>query len=294
MFGYIRRMYRFLGRHPLTRNAPLAGMGRVARWQIASRLLPFDMAMPWIGGTRLMLRRGMTGATGNWYTGLHEPQDMGFILHFLRPDDLFLDVGANIGAYTILASGVAGARTIAVEPGNEALAMLGTNVCLNALVDRVTIAPVGISDRDGTAHFTSGLDTVNHLTEGPRPGTVEIEVRSLDSLVAGRVPVCIKMDVEGAEYDALSGAEGLLAAPGLRALILELNLNIEAAGHTAREIHTLLAGHGFRAYTYDPMTRSLRPPDAATSENVIFVRDEAFVTDRLANAPIFNVLDQRL
>ena len=50
----------------------------------------------------------MIGATGNLFCGLHEIEDMGFVLHFLRSDDIFLDVGVNVGTYTVLAAGVAG------------------------------------------------------------------------------------------------------------------------------------------------------------------------------------------
>ena len=45
---------------------------------------------------------GMTGATGNVYCGLHEFEDMALVLHALRPRDLFVDVGANVGSYTVL------------------------------------------------------------------------------------------------------------------------------------------------------------------------------------------------
>lgn len=57
----------------------------------------------------------MTGATGNIYVGLHEFEDMAFLLHVLRRTDLFVDVGANIGSYTILAGGAAGAKLLLNE-----------------------------------------------------------------------------------------------------------------------------------------------------------------------------------
>ena len=57
----------------------------------------------------------MTGATGNIYAGLHEFVDMAFCLHLLRSGDLFVDVGANIGSYTVLASKVAGANSVTLE-----------------------------------------------------------------------------------------------------------------------------------------------------------------------------------
>ena len=54
--------------------------------------------------------------TGNIYCGLAEFADMAFVLHVLRAGDLFVDIGANAGAYTLLASSVAGAKTTCFEP----------------------------------------------------------------------------------------------------------------------------------------------------------------------------------
>src|SRR6516165_4069058 len=115
MFVQLRQIARFLCNHPLTRDHRAAGFVRLFRWQIESSLRR-RVIVPCVGGTRLAARRGMTGATGNIYAGLHEFADMAFTLHFLRPEDLFLDVGANIGSYTLLASGVCKARTTLSNP----------------------------------------------------------------------------------------------------------------------------------------------------------------------------------
>ena len=106
------RLLRYVWNHPLNvRGGRLAAIGRVFRWQLASRLLPGPIALPYVGDTWLFATRGMTGATGNWYCGLHEVAEMAFVLHLLRPDDHFVDVGANVGSYTILAGG--GGRRLA-------------------------------------------------------------------------------------------------------------------------------------------------------------------------------------
>jgi hypothetical protein len=99
------RLVRFVWNHPMNRSARLAALGRVIRWQLASRLVLGPIALPFINGTYLFATRGMTGATGNWYCGLHEYEDMPFVLHNLKSGDLFVDVGANIGSYSILAAG---------------------------------------------------------------------------------------------------------------------------------------------------------------------------------------------
>lgn len=294
MIAWSLRMYRFLQRHPLTASAPGQGLRRALGWQLASRLCPFDMLMPWIGGTRFIVRRGMTGATGNWYAGLHEFEDMGFILHFLQPDDLFFDVGANVGSYTVLAAGAAGAEVLALEPGDDARAILAANVRVNDLGQRVQILDEGVASADGLAFFTSGLDTLNRLADSPGPGTVEIKVRSLDSLAAARVPIAIKLDVEGGEFDALSGAAELLKNPSLKVMILELNDNTAAAGHSTREIRDLLVQNRFEPCTYDPRTREILSADQARTENVIFLRDRVFVETRLREAKPFEVLGQKI
>ena len=88
---------RFIATHPLSSKKPLAAFWRYGRWQIESRLRS-EVEFDWIEGSKLVVRNGMTGATGNIYCGLHEFSDMAFLLHLLRPDDLFVDIGANIGA----------------------------------------------------------------------------------------------------------------------------------------------------------------------------------------------------
>src|SRR5262245_33485687 len=113
--------FRLILSHPLVRGARAKALVRIASWQLRSRLQR-EVVVPWIADKKLVVRRGMTGATGNVYVGLHEFTDMMFLLHFLRAGDLFLDIGANVGTYTVLASGVSKASTRAFEPDPVALA----------------------------------------------------------------------------------------------------------------------------------------------------------------------------
>src|SRR5438874_2610827 len=101
MLSSFLRTWRFIASHPLASRRRRAALSRWLRWQLGSRLLPYPVLYPWIGDAKLVVERGMTGATGNLYCGLHEFFDMALVLHFLRPGDLFLDIGANVGAYTV-------------------------------------------------------------------------------------------------------------------------------------------------------------------------------------------------
>jgi hypothetical protein len=154
MLSEIFRINAFLATHPLTRRRRLSAAARVLRWQIESRICD-EVTIDWIGGTRLAARRGMTGATGNIYAGLHEFPDMAFVLHFLRPCDVFADVGANVGSYTILASGVVRCHTVAFEPDPLTAAALERNVICGNSSRRRGRAPWYRSLLDRTRHGKS-------------------------------------------------------------------------------------------------------------------------------------------
>ena len=99
----------------------------------------------------------MRGATGNLYCGLHDFSEMGFLLHCLRPGDVFVDVGANVGLYSIYAAKKKNLQVIAFEPSVFNLELLARNLFLNDLQDHVTIAPFALSDGLGTSvmHMTT-------------------------------------------------------------------------------------------------------------------------------------------
>ena len=281
----------YVWRHPLNAGRRVAALWRVARWQIAARLMPGPMAVPFVQGTFLLTARGMTGATGNWYCGLHEVSEMGFVLHLLRPGDHFLDVGANVGSYTVLAGGAVGARVTAVEPVPATFGHLQRNVALNGMNERTRCCQVGLSERAGTLRFSKDLDTVNHvLADGEDLPAVEVPVTRLDDLVGEDVPILIKMDVEGHERAVLRGAPATLADRRLLAVIMETNGSGGRYGVSDAELLDLMRGHGFAPYGYDPFKRCL-VDGTGSSGNTVFVRDKAAVEARVGSAPVFRLVN---
>lgn len=284
-------LLRFVWRHPLNRANRWGALMRVARWQLGSRLLPGPVAVPFVGEGRLTLERGMTGATGNWYCGLHELEEMAFVLHLLRPGDLFVDVGANIGSYSVMASAGVGARSVAIEPVPATFERMLRNARINALEDRMTCIQAGVSDAPGTLAFTAGLDTVNHvLAKGEAGDCVQVEVLALDSLPAAHEAALIKIDVEGHELAVLEGAATVLASPGLLAVVMEVNGSGARYGLADDALFACMAGHGFSRYAYDPFARRLNAPQAGAA-NAIFVRNVEAVAVRLRDAPAYRLVN---
>lgn len=285
------KLLAFITTHPLNRSARLQAVTRFARWQIANRLLPGPAALPFVAGTRLLTERGMTGATGNWYCGLHEVDEMGFVLHMLRPNDLFMDVGANVGSYTVLAAGAVGASVIAVEPLPSTFAKLRANIAYNSLTERVDPQCCGLSSSAGELVFTSGLDTMNRIAlPGETLSTLAVPVLTMDELCAGRAPHLLKIDVEGHEAAVLEGGRKTLAAPGVEAVLMETNESGAKFGVSDESLIATMNGHGFTACAYDAITRKITPASKG-AQNTIFVRDLARAQARCESARRYSLIN---
>jgi FkbM family methyltransferase len=298
MLKRVLKTLKFLLSHPFNQGRPLSALFRYVRWQIGSRLVPGSVAVPFVENTRLLVSPGMTGATGNVYTGLHDFEDMSFVRHLLRDDDFFIDIGANVGVYTILAAG-AGARCIAVEPIPSTYDRLLDNVHLNRLNDRVTPMNIGLASKPGHLMFTSKLDTVNRVVSAGEPkyaSTTTVPVETLDAVMdrmSERSPRCIKIDVEGFESDVLDGAAEVLRDEGLWAVVLEINESAEAYGFDSEEVFRRMISFGFRTMRYAPFQRRLAPMSHGwnLTGNTLFVRNPERVGKRLQSAPPFCVLN---
>ena len=225
--------------------------------------------MPWVNDAVLVVERGMTGATGNLYFGLHETHSMAFMAHLLRPGEVFVDAGANIGSFTVLAGKVSGAIVHAFEPVPATFARLQANIAANGIV--ATAHEVALGDHDGEVRFSADLDCRNGISD---EGALVVKLRRLDDL--GLSPVAIKADLEGGEAGMFRGARETLANPSL--------LAIETEGDDP-EIRTMLSAAGFKERWYDAFTRELSAEPAPGGGNALFIRNEAEVVARLKTGP---------
>ena len=206
-------------------------------------------------------------------------------LHFLREGDLFLDVGANIGSYTILASGVCRAKTWSFEPDPNTAAKLRRNVAVNNLGDLVTVHEFALGPEKGEVRFTAfpaHLDCINKIASDNDQQVRVVRQERLDDVVGDAEPTMIKMDVEGYEEQALGGAQDLLRKPSLKVVELET---------VSPEIERMMVGARFERVYYDPFGRRLaREPVGPKANNSLFIRDWPFVEARLKLARKIEVL----
>ncbi|WP_353721710.1 FkbM family methyltransferase [Dyadobacter sp. 676] len=175
--------------HPLNQHQKLAALLTFFKRGIIIRLHRHPIVYPFVEDTSLVVEKGMSSAELQIYTGLYDLHEMLFLMHYLRPGDTFVDVGANVGVYTLLAAGVAGADAIAFEPIPSTFSKLRRNIAYNALLDRVDLRNLGVGDKEETLVFTSNLDATNHVVSNENDlhgATTKVHVDTLDHLLTGK------------------------------------------------------------------------------------------------------------
>lgn len=139
-----------------------------------------------------------------------------FLLDNLDSFSLFIDGGACVGDYSILLS-KHGKRCLAFEPVSENFKVLVKNFELNGLTNECLALPYGLGDKNYIADFVfNPVNTgASHIAKDGEKANCQVEIRTFDSLlpllkIAKEEHVCIKLDLESMELEALRGAENFI------------------------------------------------------------------------------------
>lgn len=286
---------KYIANHPLNRKQKIKSLLKFFKWQMSSRLMPYPLIYSFTNKSRLIIKRSMTSATGNLYCGLQDFEEMAFLLHFLREEDLFIDVGANIGSYTVLASAQIGCKTLSFEPVPSTYQNLVNNINVNGISDKVHSFNLALGAKKELLLITSQYDTINNIKYKEEAGTIPIQVETLDSMqLPAAENILIKIDVEGFEAPVLEGGMKCIDNPAVKAIIIEFNGLGNQYGYDEKKIQEMLLEKGFGVYQYQPFERSLTKVNELGINNSIYIRNVDFVKQRLKDAPAVTILDQPL
>lgn len=242
--------------HPGFRAEPVHVLWRAAVWGacvLARRAPVFALTS---GGEKIRVPPDMRYTSVMTYLmrDWTEPE-LRRLEQFLRPGDVFIDVGANIGVYALKGARIVGpaGRVVAVEPGRDAGRLLTENVALNGY-RHIAIVPKALADQEGQAtlhHIPLGDDpqAFSLLSGAGHEAGEQVEMTTLDRLVAdlglARID-CIKIDVEGAEHMVLGGGRASIGR-WHPTVIFEINCPTGADSGTPPDAAwDILAGFGYR------------------------------------------------
>jgi FkbM family methyltransferase len=273
------RLFQFVWNHPANQKRRVRALIDVFGWQLYKRGTGryIDLALP--SGLALRCYPDSASAALMLYCSCHpDYHEMRFMRHYLRAGDGFIDVGANVGVYTVYAASCVGrrGRIESLEPGPKALTRLHENIKLNGLTE-VYIHPVAAGSEDGRGSFSTDRDTEDRLemrsSRDRAVDRIDVQCVRLDSLLIGGRYAMGKMDIEGAEPLALKGAERMLEACNPPVWLLEINGSLRHYGYTEAELQDWLVDHGYELALYDSDSRHFQYPPApwAARPNVLAI-----------------------
>jgi len=229
-----------------------------------------QIVMPWRRGLRVVITPGEETSRALFVSGEYEPVSMAALERFLSPGTVFLDVGANVGLYTLMGSRSVGptGHVYSFEPSSRELAVLRRNVSISECPN-VTVVPAAVADRmgTGTLHVAAGRHRGQN-TLAPSfgyPGVDEereepVAIVCLDELYRVgdiRRPDVIKIDAEGSELQVFQGAKALLRE-AMPVVAFEVNDTLlRASGASPGAVADFLIALGYRLHRLDDDTGEL-------------------------------------
>jgi FkbM family methyltransferase len=183
-----------------------------------------------------------------------EPEVVNFMLKALRPGDVVIDGGANVGFFTLLMAELVGPKgqVHAFEPMPQTVRQLDYNVGLNCL-DHVVIHEQALGAQEGKAelweHVNDGQSALYEMADSCSRRSVH--VTTIDSLKV--LPKLIKLDIEGSEEAAIRGAVGTLSLKAQPFVICELNTDaLQAMQSSVDGLRKKLLDHDYHLFVLPP------------------------------------------
>jgi FkbM family methyltransferase len=237
---------------PGNRGRRLKVLLRSVLWLVNKKTLRGPWTLPVFGDLKLRCYPDSIIALHVVQRGeFHDWDTAKFITEFLRAGDIFLDVGANIGLYTLPASRIAkNSQVVAVEPSLRNRERLEENLRLNGITN-VRMEACALGEKAGEMAFCDA-DALAHVElggNGPK-----VPVRTLDSILPEGEISLLKVDVEGFELSVFQGAENAMRAGRLPVILFEMNRSHERYGVTEADIFGFLRSRGYQIarYEHDP------------------------------------------
>jgi FkbM family methyltransferase len=209
----------------------------------------------------------------NFATGLYETDVTEQFLSFLSAGMTVVDLGANIGYYTLLASRLVGAegRVYAFEPDLEAYTYLERNVSLNQCTNVAAVHKAASNHIGSLSFIRPGPERGFVSTLGPQ--AISIDAVTLDAFFSGLAwPAVhlVKIDIEGSEEQALLGMQELVQRNPTLRIIIELNTDaLSRAGRSLEQLVETLSMLGFSSGYLIEQRRSLRLRDLLPGSHAV-------------------------
>jgi len=284
--------YKKLKRFKKIKNKIILFLIKNITYRYILKLFNSKIIFLWINDSKLLVQKNDHGLIGNLYWGLEDFKEMSFMLHYLREDDNFFDIGSNLGAYTVLASSVVKCKSYAFEPLPKTFEQLIKEIKLNNIEHLVELHNLGISSKSDWLYFTSNFGCMNRVHTNQYSNNTnlkKIKVIALDDKFNPDKNTLIKIDVEGYEKYILDGGKEFFSNKNVKVLIVEINGLSKDYGIEDYKIDEQIREFGFKPIRYNPINRKIENIKIIKNGNTIYIKDFKEASIRCNEAKKFKI-----
>lgn len=232
-------------------------------WKLRERLRPEIVQLD---GLRMHVHAHDVAVSDNLLAaGTFEPFETALICHLLKPGDVLLDVGANIGYHTVRGARAVGptGRVISIEPARDNARLLRLNVAENGFTN-VTVYECAAGDQTGRLYLYEDEENKgDHRAYGiTGRDRYEVDVRALDDILdeLQLKPHLVKIDIQGFEYFAIKGLQRYFRSAEKCVLVSEFwTKGLRSAGVEPSDYLDLLQELGFELHELDELNHVVTP-----------------------------------
>lgn len=214
-----------------------------------------------------------------FWTGFHEFREFQFLHRYLKPDMVFVDIGANLGEYSLFAAKrLAAGKVLAFEPLTSIRAVLEENIRINNF-GNINVFPVGLASEEQvmTIHeFEDVHEGLATFFPGGRQSKSarEVELKRMDDLLTSHDPGRIdfvKIDIEGGELSALKGCRNMIARYRPVFMVEVNEETYRTAGYEVKDILDFFADFNYKPYEIRRRGAIARCGTLPAFDNILFM-----------------------
>lgn len=245
--------------HPSNQGSLFLTLCRVLWWKFNQIFFDFPVIYQLTKSIKIICEPSSSYGSFIVYARFPEHEEMEFIHSYLQPKDVMIDVGANIGAISLLAADkITHGKIFAFEPTPSVANKLKLNVRLNGLENIIACFVQAVSNKNGFLHFKiEGQSEVNHIvnssTKGDSKDIIKVSSTTLDTFVKNnnlKQVDLLKIDVEGAEQSVFDGAKTSLSKHVISVIVFEANPKMKKYGTSSKKLISFIQQYGYSVFAF--------------------------------------------
>ena len=243
----------YLFNNPYNKKYPLFALKRFIEWKIIKFLKLSNYKKKVWGNKLVYLQHDSFQSMWLMYNWMVDWEEFNLIKRFVTKNNLCIDVGANMGYYTIWFSKFS-KNIYSFEPDLLNYDRLQENLKINSLQNSVKTFDVAVAEKDGSLFFTKNLDIRNHILLNNNHEGVKILCRRLDSILLENKITGIsylKIDVEGFELDVLKGLGDYFINYKVDIIQIEINSAMKNSAYSLNEFLSFISSNKYKLYSYN-------------------------------------------